>query len=171
MEALQGARELERKLKHLQSQGSKKVARAAVTGMVGPIRKGIRQQVNATPATTELRRAARKAVGSKVKKQPDGSYGAKAGLGVGKMTKKQRASASARAAGGQGVGVSKHNIHWFVLGTTERTQTSTGKSVGRIKPVFKGVVPRAVTASTPAAIAAGAEKARKQLKKEAKTRR
>jgi len=170
-----GMRKLERRLEYMAKLGSKKVARASITGAVVPIRKAIRQGVNGATASAELKRAARKTVGSTIKRTAGGGYGAKVGIGVGKMTKRQRGEASGRSYLGKvgsmrGRGVSKQNIHWFVLGTTERTQKSTGKSVGSIEAVFEGVVPVAVESSTAASLREAARKARIALRKEARKR-
>jgi hypothetical protein len=167
---IEGLRQLERKLDRLAKTGSKKVARAAMTGAVAPIRKAIRQQVNGATASAGLKRSARKTIGSKVKKQPGGEYGAKVGFGVGKPTKKKRAAATARAGSSKsGVGVSAANIHWFVLGTKDRT-TKTGRSTGRTEAVLEGLVPAAVSSSKTASLNEAASKAKAALLKEAKKR-
>ena len=79
MESIKGLRKLERKLDRLAKSGSKKVARAAVTGAVAPIRKEIRRGVNGSTASADMKRAARKTIGSSVKKQKGGGYGASFG--------------------------------------------------------------------------------------------
>jgi len=178
MEAVKGLSQLERKLKSLASSGSKQVARASLGGAVAPLRKSIRQGVNASVQSAPLRRAARLTIGSSVKKQPDGSYGAKAGFGVGKPSKKKRTAAHERSVYGQGgaklargVGLSSQNIHWFVLGTRERTQKTTGKAVGKIAAELLGVIPAAVNSSRGQMISEAARRAAVAHKKEAKKRR
>lgn len=166
-----GAKELERKLNALASQGGKSVARATMTGAVGPLKKSIRRQVNAATASQAMKRAARLTIGSKVKKQPSGSYGAKAGFGVGKPTKAKRRKAKERSAQGKagerkGVGLSSQNIHWFVLGTGER-HTKSGKPTGRIKPELKGLIPVAAMAAKGEMVSEAARRAAVALKKEA----
>ena len=109
----------------------RKAVKAGILAGMTPVTKAIRAEINNSPASKDVKRAARKTVGKYVKKRR-GRYEAKVGLGVGKQTKKQREKTHARAGAGRGVGLSKKNIHWFALGTKE------------MKAYLKGVVPRAV---------------------------
>lgn len=174
---IEGVAGTEAALKYLAKQGGKSVTRATMTGAVTPIKKAIRKQVNSATTSQEVKRAARLTIGSSVKKQKDGTYGAKAGLGVGKPSKKKREAATKRAQSGwAGVGLSAANIHWFVLGTKERTQKTTGRATGKIQPVLKGLVPIAVNSARGQMISEAARRAAVAMKREAmkakqKTRR
>ena len=95
----------------------------------------MKQAVNASPASAELKRAARSAVGTRILKSTEtrAIIAAKGGFGVGLHGKRKRATAAKRrasraAARGQwnlhGVGIDASDIHWPVLGTKER-QTGT----------------------------------------------
>jgi hypothetical protein len=172
-----GALELERKLRHIADQGGKSVSRAAMTGAVAPMKKAIRRSVNTAPVSGAVKRAARATIGSSVKKQV-GGYGAKAGFGVGKQTKAKKTKAHERNVYGQGgakivrgVGLSSANIHWFVLGTKERTVKSTGRKVGKIAPELEGLIPVAVNAARGEMISEAARRAAVALKREALKRR
>ena len=108
------------------------------------------------------------------------------GFGVGKMTKKKSAQAHQRYMEGQGlkgsrggVGVSKSNIHWFVLGTKQRHMKRSRyvraidaqtRSTGRLDSVFEAIVPRAAQSSTADMVTAAQKRANDVLVKEAKKR-
>ena len=170
-EAIQGLKALERKLQHLATHGSSRISRAAVTGAAQPLRKAIRRQVNASSASPAMKRAARRTIGSSVKKR-GGDYVLKVGLGVGRQSKAKKIAASERADQGGGVGISATNIHWPVLGTKNRRRKSPpGKSTGSTPAVFQGVVEIAVVGAIPAAMRKAGEKARIALIKEAQKRR
>jgi hypothetical protein len=129
-----------------------------------------------------VKRAARKTVGSSVKKQADGTIGAKVGFGVGKPPKKKRLAMHERSVYGQGgaglakgVGLGVANIHWFVLGTRKRyTGDIKGKATGhprhytgRIRPELKGLVPTAIVGAKGAMISEAARRSAVALKREA----
>ncbi len=181
-EVIQGMAALERKMNQLQKQGSLKVARAAMAGMAKPLRGAIRRGVNGTQASTRMKSAVRKTIGSSVKKLRVGNgYTMKVGIGVGRSTKAKKIQASKRALGslsGKGVGISQTNVHWAVLGTGAHSQKTrqerrrkTGASTGSTKDYFRNVVPRAIVAGTDPALKESALKARKVLQKEARKRR
>ena len=94
------------------------------------VAKDIRQTTRSWPAPTRVRRAAVRTVGWSAKR---GKYV----VGFGAGARKQQA----RPAGRPGQGISKQNIHWFVLGTGER-RTSRGLARGRIDAYLKGAVAR-----------------------------
>jgi hypothetical protein len=170
-----GARQLERKLRHIADQGGKSVARAAMTGSVAPLKKAIRRGVNSSTASQAMKRSVRATIGSSVKKQLSGSYGAKAGFGVGKPSKAKREKAKTRSQQGKagekrGVGLSSQNVHWFVLGTKER-YTKSGRRTGKLKAELAGLIPVATNAARGEMISEAARRAAVALKKEAMKRR
>ena len=176
MEALEGMAELERTLIRIERHGVPKVVAAGVRAMQMPLKSAIRRGVSGSNASTGLKRAAKATIGSKVKKEK-GEYGMKVGFGAGRSSKAKKAKASARAVQGRsrsgggttgigGVGISASNIHWAVLGTTDRRHKS-GKSVGRMKPFLLGIVPAAVKSGTPLAMQRAADKAKAVLRIEA----
>lgn len=170
-EVLIGAKELERRLAYLAGEGSSRVARAGTSAMATPLKQGIRRQVNAASVDPGMKKAVRTTIGSKVKRNADGSYGLKAGLGVGKPSKAKKAKARERASGSRpGVGISSANIHWVILGTANR-RTKGGAYRGRLPAQFAGVVPNGVASAIPAAMEKSAEKAKIALHKEALKRR
>lgn len=105
----------------------------------------IRKDVTASKASRRLKTSARKTVSyslvttkksiaGKIVKVPTK---AKVGFGVGKRTKQG-------ARNRPGIGVSKQNIHWFVLGTAKR-KTSKNQDRGWISPIFSGIVNRKIS--------------------------
>jgi hypothetical protein len=184
-----GAEALSAILQHIKGEGGNQVGAAALRGAMVPLKKEIRRGVNTvriqigttkkgkpkfrTP--TALKSAARATIGSSVKRQVGGGYGAKAGFGVGKPTKLKKGRAQGRSYLGKigtlsGVGLSAANIHWATLGTKKRHQKS-GKSTGAMPAFLAGIVPRAARTARPAMLQAAASKAKIALKKEAAKRR
>jgi len=94
------------------------------------VAKDVRQVTRGWAAPSRVRRAAVRTVGWSAKR---GKY--VVGFGAGKRRK------YVRPAGRPGQGISKENIHWFVLGTQPR-RTSRGLARGRIDAYLKGVVAR-----------------------------
>lgn len=160
--ALTGFTELDRRLSRLSNMDARKVARAAVNAGLRVISAEIKSKI---PGQYK---DARRAVGTSFKKAKFGSnvgqLCAKAGLGVGKGAKNTK-----KRAGKKGVGISKQNIHWFVLGTEDRYtgtrswRTSkggrrskpTGKArrfTGRMPAVLDGVVQSAVSSGSAPAV-------------------
>ncbi len=168
VKGLKGLDKMLRTLNTTKDRTARKVARASVQAGLTPLTKAMRSGINGSPASTTLKKAARKTIGKSVKKGrfTGGMIGGKAGFGVGKPSKKKREAASARSSGGHGVGISASNIHWAVLGTDERTQTKSGKSTGKLDPFFEGVVPNAVKSSGPAMLKAAQVKAKQVLARE-----
>jgi len=104
--------------------------------------KDLKKDIAAAPISKRLKKTAKQTAGYKLvlkKRDVNGiivkvPVVAKVGLGVGKRKKPPPRTRS-------GVGVSKQNIHWFVLGTKERV-TKTGKPRGKIEPMLSGIVGR-----------------------------
>jgi hypothetical protein len=168
---LKGLDKMLRTLNTTKDKTAKKCARAGVSAGLTPLTKAMRAAVNASPASTELKRQARKTIGRSLKKRR-GNYSGKAGFGVGKPSKKKNMTAHERYVYGQGgaklasgVGISATNIHWFVLGTDER-QTKSGKATGQIKDLLKGVVPSATMSARGAMLQAARKKCTEVLARE-----
>lgn len=141
MAAVTGITEINRKLQSLQSRITEPYLRKATTKGMRVIVNGIKSEV---PANLK---DAKRAIGMSIKKEGDSKISAKAGAGVGKPTKAQNKAAKERAAGNTlkhigkgGVGISARNIHWFVLGTTDRLQITTGRFTGKMPPQMPNVV-------------------------------
>lgn len=166
-----GDKELDRKLKRLAKEGSRKALRAGIQASLTPVAKALRQAIDATPIDTPdakaIKRAAKKTVGKRFGKARGGrgDVVAKAGLSVGKRGGKR----SERLSGGKtrGVGIASINIHWFVLGTKSRA-TKGGHATGNIEPLFKGVAQRAAAASKRQALDAARKKIQQVIEREAK---
>jgi hypothetical protein len=116
-----GDKALDRKLKRLATSGQKRIARAALGKALTVLARGIRNAVD------PKQKSAKKTVGTKNKKnKKTGVHEAKVGFGVGKKTKSKKQRDPKKG----GVGISKENIHWLILGTTERHRddgAATGK--------------------------------------------
>lgn len=175
-EAIQGLRQLERKLERLARKSSPKVARAAMTAMATPLKQAIRRTVNGTNFSREAKEsekdrmgvALRNTIGSRVGKvRILGEPGLKVGFGVGRQSKIRKSKASERAGQGGGVGISGRNVHWAATGTPERFHRS-GKSTGEMPPVAEGIIERALSrGAVRLALKRGAARARVVLRKEA----
>ncbi len=186
---LKGMDKMIRTLNTTKDKTAKKCAMAGVRAGLTPLAKAMRAGINASPASTGLKRAARKTIGKSLRRYRGGkgARGGKAGFAVGKPSKKKGMTAHERHVYGQGgaklakgVGVSSSNIHWFVLGTDERTLTKGPRAVvleerndfitvqdtGKIKDIFKGVVPRATVAARGAMLEAARKKVDQVLARE-----
>lgn len=171
--AITGLHRLDSTLRHLASQGTKKAAKAGLSAALTVVVKAVRQQVNATPGiTSDLKREARRAIGKRVRTKRLHVTG-KVGFGVGKRKSKVAAATKARAkriAKGKasgGVGISAANIHWAVLGTSERRTDDTGRATGKMPPLLKGVVQRAAKVSASHAVKRMADKTAEVMQREA----
>ena len=177
--AVSGLKELDRKLKRLASTASDKAITAGVRASTTPIAKAMRAAVNATSASNELKREARRSIGSRFAKPKAGKRRgikeAKVGFSVGKAGKAVKRAVAARGkriAGGKsrgkGVGVSAQNIHWFVLGTNERRHKSSGHPTGKVKNVFGGVTRIAFAGSAVTTVQAARRKITQVMAREAR---
>ena len=132
---LTGDKALDRKLKFLERKAANRAARAGLGKGARLAAKKIKAEV---PSSLK---SVRRAIGHSVKKGKGGITTAKAGAAVGKASK---AKAPKRSSGG-GVGISRANIHWWILGTGDRTQKTTGRATGKMPA--HGVVKAAVAKS------------------------
>ena len=194
---LEGSDALKAKLFRLASERStKQMKLVGLRGMQIPLKKGLRKEVNTmtdpggrTSKTgkalklTSLKRAARKTVGSSVKKVwggGKGDYQLKVGYGVGTRTKGKMAKATARAGSKRrGVGISAQNIHWVILGTgkyskktrSAREKKKTGASTGSTAPMMIGMVKAAIRSMGREAVRESGRRLKLFLSKEARKRR
>lgn len=159
--SITGVRELDRRLRRLDDKVARRLASAAV-------RSGLRLLVKEIKSglPTELKEA-KTAVGWRFKKSTtrDGKD-AKVGFGVGKRS--SEAKRSGRNSGG--IGITKQNVHWFVLGTPSRTQETTGRSTGRMPGILENVVPRSVLSGSAGAVRKMQQNLRKGIEREARKR-
>ena len=172
---LLGPKELNRNLDRLSRSGSKRAIVAGIRAGMQPVARAMRAAINASEASPELKREARKTIGARFNKTRHSQVReARVGFSVGKKVKQIRGAQAARGkrieagkSGGSGVGVSAANIHWFVLGTDERHQKS-GHPTGQIANVFGNVTRLALTASTGPSLAAARRKITQVIEREAR---
>lgn len=165
---LLGDKELDRKLRRLGEKSSKKAIVAGIRASMTPIAKAMRAAINASEASPELKREARKSIGARFGKVFGRSdvREAKVGFSVGKKQKKLKKTGGGKSGG---VGVSARNIHWFVLGTDEREHKS-GRATGQIANVFGQVTRLAMAGSAAASLAAARKKIKQVIEREARKR-
>lgn len=171
-----GVEELDHKLARLSRSSSRRAVTSGIRAGLTPLGKAMRAGINASDASPELKRAARKTIGKRFARAKGGQgvYQAKVGFAVGMKHKAVRravvkARKKKRAEGGmsRGVGISAFNIHWFVLGTKQR-RTKSGHATGRIPAFFEGVVGGAFAVAGGAALAAARAKIRQVIQREAR---
>lgn len=172
MVGLRGLQELQQALATIKNVAGKKAAKAGINAGLVPLVSAMRAAVNATNASPEMKRAARKTLAKRLQRKGGETIG-KAGFGVGKQTAAKTGKASARAALGRkgggrgGVGISAANVHWPIFGTEDRVQTKTGRSTGRMPSQLPGVIAMAASACGPAMLEAAREKITQVLAREA----
>lgn len=147
--SMDGMDELQKFLDHIIDEKTRmKIMSGAIRAGLTEIKRVIRKLVNKTPVKTargdDVRKAARQTLGTYFKRFPrKGGYTAKAGFGVGMRGGKRTECLTMGSSPSPGsVGIAGSNIHWWVLGTQQRS-TKSGKRVGKIRPFFKGVVKQA----------------------------
>lgn len=171
--ALEGVDQVMRALERLRTEYPRNAAAAGTRNALTVMARETRQAIASTNASDRMKRAAKKAIGSRFVKGGTNRLGktttplAKAGFGVGKQSKAKRAAATKRAgdASKSGVGISSANIHWAVLGTKER------QGRGAMPAYFKGVLAAAVSSGGEKAIQAFRDAAARELAKAAAKRR
>lgn len=118
---LTGVEECDKLLKSVGKTIGNRVARRVLSS-------GVRLAVKKIKAQTDVR-SVKKSIGGSVKRKPRGTtIVAKAGAAVG--IKKAKAASKGGTRGG--VGIAAENVHWYILGTAERTVKATGQNVGRM---------------------------------------
>ena len=126
-----GIPEVDRTLKKLGTSDARKAARTGVNAGMSVLAKFIRAEVKAEPdASRNLRKQISKTIGKRFRKnRRTGESTAKVGPGVGKQTP----ATGSRRPGRKGL--SKQNVHWFVLGTKDRRVRTTGNPAGRLQSI------------------------------------
>jgi len=174
---LLGDKDLTRAIDRLVTRGSKRAITAGIRAGMVPVARAMRAAVQASTASPELKREAKRSIGARFgKTRKIKQRHAKVGFAVGKRKRAVHSAMRARGkriAGGKqadrGVGISSANIHWFVLGTDPR-QTKAGRFTGQIANVFGDVTRLAYAGSAVAMVEAARAKIWQVIKKEA-TRR
>lgn len=147
-----GIKELDKELDRLERKTRNRVARGALS-------KGAQIGAKAVKAEIpSLQKSVRKAIGHSTKKGRDGITVAKFGT-AGKRTSSLKRGKKHSG----GVGISKQNIHWYLMGTKERHHKS-GKSTGKMPAV--DAVQRGAKKAMPAIKAGMVERAKQILEKE-----
>ena len=170
MAVISGDRQIDRQLRRLEARTAKKALTAGIKAGQMKVAKAMRAAINATDASADLKREARKSIGSRFTRGGVARTGkitarvSKVGFSVAKKHKTLKKTGEGRS---RGVGISAANIHWFVLGTKDRHHDS-GKSVGRIEAVFGDVTEKAFTASKGAALEAARAKVTQVIQREAR---
>ena len=182
---IKGLMKLDRRLRHLEKRGARRVAGKGVRAGLMVVGKAMRSAINASDASSELKREARKTIGQRFQRKMAGGLGpsAKVGFSVAKRAKQVAQASAARGkrlgqtkgskgeffrgtGDTRGVGISATNVHWFVLGTTERKHQS-GHATGKIDGVFGDVTHQALATSQGAALEAARAKISAEIKREA----
>jgi hypothetical protein len=161
---LTGLAEIDRRLSDLPLAPANRIARKGLSVAVRLLARRMRAMVTSGGPTVK------KALKGYVRKtQEDGGkrITAKAG-GVGKQADKaaQAAKKKHAASGKRGVGISSRNIHWWLMGTRDRTQKQTGRRTGQMPA--QSVVKTAASSGMSEALEAMADKCREALAEEVK---
>ncbi len=176
--SITGARELDRKLQYLTTAGSKRAVSAGINAGLTVVTKEIRAEIGNTPViirgtdSSAVKRAARKSIGKKWRRGGTNRMGkttarvAKAGFAVGK-----KQPPAEKRPGKRGVGLSARNIHWFVLGTKERHQYTTGRKTGKIRAFLEDVIHKAMATSGGQVVMAIRDKTAQVITHEARKKR
>lgn len=166
---LEGLDQLLKKMERLRDRSAWKMAKAGVNAGLTVLQRALKEAVNSAPVSAQLKQAARKTVGKRLRRREGQPMTGKVGFAVGKATKRAKERAAQRAADKTkpGVGVSATNIHWFVLGTQERHTAS--HSTGTIDGLLSGLVGSAVAGAGPAMLEAARQKITSILAAEAAT--
>ena len=133
--ALAGLDALLAKLEILKTGTLKKATKAGVNAGLGVLAKSMRQAINSSPASPQMKRAARLTIGKRLLAKEGKPAVGKAGFAVGKQSKRKKEKAKARAGDKSrgGVGISASNIHWPTLGTKQRTAGQSRDRAGRLE--------------------------------------
>lgn len=147
-----GLKELDRELDKLDRKTRNKVARAALSKGASIGAKAVKKEI------PSLAKSVRKSIGHSVKKGRNGVTEAKFGAAG-----KRKSSLKRNKSHSGGVGISKQNVHWYLLGTSVRSHKS-GKSVGSMPA--QGAVTKGASRATPAIKTGMIERAKTVLAKE-----
>lgn len=155
MARIEGAEEIVAKLKKLRETGADRAAMAGARAATKEIEKGIKA------AIPGQYRSARKGIGRRVKRKK-GEVIAKVGAGVGGRSKSKRERKKR-----SGVGLSKNNIHWAILGVGER-RTKKGFERGKHGGFLAGVVKEGASNAEIRAALAMQDAVKKEIEKATK---
>lgn len=184
-----GDKALDKKLTNLKDNVAKKAMRKGIGAGLGVVVKGIKSEV------PSQYKDAKRAIGGSFRRSRGNEFSAKAGASVGvkQKTLKKREAAQKAKRDGKGkskgsVGIGARNIHWFILGTAQRStgskrtgrnshkkgvaaaRTLTGKpvhSTGRMEAIFGDIVKDGFAKSENAAIQAIRTKINEEIMREA----
>lgn len=156
---VKGDKLIDKQFLKVAGRGSRSAAKAGLSKAMTIIARGIRA------AIPPKAKSVKKAVGqrhAKGGKRGSLEFSAKVGLGVGKASKSKKE----RDPDKPGVGISKANVHWWELGTTNR-KTRKGKSTGAM-PKGPPVVRQGFDAKKTEALRAAIATTKKKIKEAAK---
>lgn len=129
---------LRKGLEHFKESTQKRIVRGGVSKALRVLSKGIKGKV--PPQFKDLK----KVIGTRMAKAAAGSnIGGKVGAGVGIKAKKkeeQKQKRDKKREGRPGVGIGAENVHWFIMGTDERTKKGgapTGKMPAQVPDIVK----------------------------------
>lgn len=151
-----GLEQLSRRLEGIKDAGGRRILKAALRAALNEIAKEMRREL--PPKVKEGRRAIRGLV--------KGTRRVTAKVGVHVARGRDNQPATAKPPTGGGVGIGARNIHWWISGTKERTQTTNNRSTGRMPALARGLARRAERVAAPAARRQALKRARKQFGKE-----
>jgi len=121
---LTGVEECDAMLREVGTKIGNRAARGVLARAAGMAAKKIKAKV---PSSLK---SVRRSIGSSVKKQGSGAdrgiVKAKAGAGVGKKNKKPEGGTKG------GLGIEAANVHWYILGTKDRKQKTSGRDTGKM---------------------------------------
>lgn len=162
-----GQKALDEALKSLKSSVANRVVRPAIGKSLRIISKAIKQEIHAPY------KDAKRGIGARLgKTKNDKTVTAKVGSAVGMRAKKIKSVNESlkekrkKRKGARkivGVGISPSNIHWFILGTSQRRHEKTNKSVGVMKQRLGDVVTDGFNKSSAMALSSIHDTARKKL--------
>lgn len=160
-QALSGDKDLLKSLRAVDDAMFNKVAPAGLRGYLRTTAAGIKSEI---PGDYK---EARKGVHYRFVKRDKRTRQtmAKAGSQVGiKKARRETLGEQAQAKRGKrpGVGISVNNLHWAILGTSER-QRKDGRRTGRMDPLLPGVVSRGTYKTRQQALAKFRELSKKEL--------
>lgn len=124
---------LDQRLRDLALQTAPRIALAALVVAANELEDAIQSELDADGSLSpELRGALKRTVGARMLRAANGrsSYvlAAKVGFGVGRHNRNEGKRSGRNKSG---VGISGQNVHWFALGTRERTTGARSSSVRR----------------------------------------
>lgn len=170
-----GTQQLEANLTKLRGPTADRMTTASVRGGLKVLKKAMRSFVNQSQAQPAVKRNARRLLGTSIRQKAAKGRPAqaKAGFAVGKPR-----GTKAIAAGLKGVGLSAANIHWFVLGTAERTIRQgkkpfprKGMKTGKIRPLLAGIPAKALRSTKTLFMYEAARAAKAVMEKEVRKAR